>query len=285
LALTVQGGSLYVLNLSDPTVRASLDDPTSPFRKILDANRPGAAAAEELLGLLREISRKGFVRTLRAGDTGVGMTLETLLEIRANSSRAPDFKGIELKARRSGRAGQSSNRSTLFSKVPNWRLSPVGSAMGLLERRGYVEGGRLQLYQTISGKAPNRKGLQLSIDGERDWLIQVFEDPTKQTFEHDVTWELPKLRADLAAKHQQTFWVRANCRGQGTTEEFHYVEVRHTRAPLVANLGALIEAGVVTLDYALHLEGNRARDHGYLFKIHPRSFAALFPPPELHDLS
>lgn len=285
LALTLQGDKLYVLNMSDAAVRSSLDDPSSPFRQVLDRSRSQTSVAGELLDMLRDVSREGYVRTLRAGDTGVGFTLETKLGIAANSSRTPDYKGIELKAKRNKLRG-GTNRSTLFSKVPNWKLSPVGNAKGLLRRRGYVDAkDRIALYHTLRGDKPNSLGLALEIDGERDWLKQVHVDLETSKREHDVTWELPVLRHDLAAKHRETFWIGAKCRGRGEEEEFHYFEVRHTRQPLVGNLPALIEAGVVTVDYALHLKGDRARDHGYLFKIHPDNLGALFPEPRSYALS
>lgn len=285
LALTIIDDTLYVLNMSDAVVRTSLDDATSPFRRIIDANRKTSHAVGELLELLREISARGFVPTLRPGDTGVGMTLETLLGIAANSSRTPDFKGIELKAKRSARRGKD-NRSTLFSKVPNWKLSPIGSALELLARRGYIDtDGRRSLYHTLRGDKPNSLGLTLEVDAEKDWLKQVYVDRTSGRRQHDVTWEMPALKRDLAAKHKETFWVQAKCRGRGDYEEFHYVAVQHTRAPMVGNLPALIEAGVVTVDYALHLAGTRARDHGYLFKIHPSNLGALFPPPDFYAFS
>lgn len=284
LALTVLQGELYALNMSDPRVRASLDDPSSPFRKALAAKRLASPIVDELLHKLRGICARGFIRTLRPGDTGVGMTLETLLGIRANSARAPDYRGVELKAKRRRRRS-SENRSTLFSKVPAWRLSPVGSALGLLQRRGYLDAsGRLQLYHQLDGGRPNSLGLMLEIDPQRQWLKQVFVPPKGEP-EHDVTWELPVLEADLAAKHRETFWVAADCRGVGGDEEFHYIEVQHTRQPLVRNFAPLIEAGVISVDYLLHQEGTRARDHGYLFKIHPRNLGALFPPSEVHSLA
>ena len=102
--------------------------------------------------------------------------------------------------------------------------------------------------------------------------------------QHDVTWEMPLLKRDLAVKHKETFWVQARCRGKAEAEEFHYVAVQHTRGPMTGNLPALLEAVVVTVDYALHLKGSRARDHGYLFKIHPENLGALFPPPGTHVL-
>jgi len=285
LALTIVGDVLYVLNMSDPAVRASLEDPASPFRRLVDARRKTSDTAEELLGMLRGVCARGFVRTMRPGDTGVGMTLETLLGIRANSKRTPDYRGIEIKAKRSGRGGRG-NRSTLFTKAPNWKLSPVGSALGLLGRRGYEnEHGRRQIYHTLCADRPNSRGLALQIDADRDWLKQVHVDSASGRVEHDVTWEMPVLKRDLAAKHKETFWVEAACRGRGRDEEFHYVSVQHTRSPMAGNLPALIEAGIITVDYALHVAGHRVRDHGYLFKIHPDSFGALFPPPAYHVLS
>jgi hypothetical protein len=286
LALTVIDGTLYVLNMSDPSVQVSLDDAGSPFRKLVDRLDHGDGAASELLGLLRGVSSKGYLRTLRPGDTGIGYTLETMLGIAANSRQAPDYKGIEIKAKRS-RIGADSNRSTLFSKVPNWKLSPVKNALGLLNARGYLDAdGRLSLYHTLSARGPNSLALALDIDADNDWLRQVYHDPATGRVVHDVTWEIPVLKNDLAAKHRQTFWVRALCRGTGENEEFHYVEVQHTRRPMTANFVALIEAGIITVDYALHKKSEtRARDHGYLFKIHPDNLGALFPPPQVHALA
>lgn len=285
LALSIVNGVLYVINMSDASVRSSLENPRSPFRVIVDSSDQDAAVKSELINLLKDISSRGFIRTLRPGDTGVGYTLETLLGISANSSRAPDYKGIELKSKRT-RISTDANRSTLFSKVPNWKLSPVGSALGLLDKRGYRDANnRLSLYHTLSGLGPNSLGLSLDIDAQRDWLRQVFHDPSTRQVIHDVTWELPLLKKDLASKHRQTFWIRANCRGSGNSEEFHYVEARYTRRPMTSNFITLIEAGIITVDYALHKNSdNRARDHGYLFKIRPNDLGALFPPPEIYVL-
>ena len=55
--------------------------------------------SEELLEKCRQINKKGFIKTMRVGDTGVGYTLETLLGIKANSNKSPDYKGIEIKTK------------------------------------------------------------------------------------------------------------------------------------------------------------------------------------------
>jgi predicted phage terminase large subunit-like protein len=99
----------------------------------------------------------------------------------------------------------------------------------------------LSLYHTLTARGPNSLGLALDIDAQNDWLRQVYHDPASTKPVHDVTWELPALKKDLAAKHRQTFWVRAKCRGSSEDEEFHYVEVQHTRAPAIANFTALVD--------------------------------------------
>jgi hypothetical protein len=124
------------------------------------------------------------------------------------------------------------------------------------------------------------------VDAARDWLKQNHQDPDTAVTRHVTTWEMEKLRRRLKDKHPQTFWVGARCRGKGTTEEFHYVQVEHTRQPKVRNFDALIEGGVISVDYLMSQKGQqRVRDHGYLFKIHAADFPALFPPSETYVLA
>lgn len=55
---------------------------------------------DEIRKKLTAIKKMGFVKTLRKGPTGIGYTLETLLEIDENNISSPDFGEIELKAQR-----------------------------------------------------------------------------------------------------------------------------------------------------------------------------------------
>ena len=97
----------------------------------------------ELLSKLQYVAAKGWIATMRRGDTGVGYTLETLLGIRANSSRKPDFKGIEIKA---SRVRGSGKKITLFSKTPAWG---AGGRVGLLNDYGsFDSNGRWSIYTT-----------------------------------------------------------------------------------------------------------------------------------------
>lgn len=280
LALFVVDHVLYLANLSDLSVWEARDDPDSPLGDVLrNFTSEEDLIARELVEKLTEIARAGWLKSGRVGDTGVGFTLETALGIAANSRRAPDYKGIELKSGRGGRA----NRTSLFSQVPDWRSSAVPSARGLLDQFGYVgEEERRQLYCTNHAR-PNPLGLFMAVD-DLDVHLLARQDLSVRRV---VQWSLPSLEASLAKKHNSTFWVKADVHRDHTGAEFfHYRSVRHTRAAITANLGPLIDTGKVTLDLTLsELDSGRVRDHGYLFRMAPTHQGLLFPPPTEYELA
>jgi len=243
--------------------------------------------AQELISKLEVIAGMGFVESLRAGDTGVGMTLETLLGINANSNRAPDYKGIEIKAKRvRGAKNKASNNVSLFSQVPNWSLSSCKNGMDILNKCGYVDSvtNRLQLYCTVSN-SPNPQFLHLLIN-ENENLVECKKTQNGNS-DSIVVWDLLNLTTQLEAKHKKTFWVKAKTKkNESNNECFHYIEVEQTQNPLTANLPALIEIGAITMDFTLSKKatGNSTRDHGYLFRIKPSNFDLLFPPSKTISL-
>ena len=60
----------------------------------------------ELKDKLSEINQKGYIVSLRKGNTGVGYTLETLLGLKENNLKTPDFGDVELKSQRNGVSNQ-----------------------------------------------------------------------------------------------------------------------------------------------------------------------------------
>lgn len=274
-------GKIYIVNCSNPAdLQFALEEGLPKVKQTINP------IATELLRKILIINKQGFIPTVTNGDTGVGMTLEAELGIAANASKNPDYKGIELKASRINARGKSSNRTQLFSKVPNWKISPLGSAKELIDKRGYIDkNGRHNLYHTMNGQQQNSIGLYLDIDYANDYLRQMHIANNGIT-EHDTTWVLQDLREALLKKHKETFWVKARHNDDRGAEEFHYVEVEHTANPYIEKLETLIETGLITLDYAMHVKpAGGIRDHGYLFKLHQNSKSALFPNPTKYDLT
>lgn len=284
LAFVFEQGELYIINCSH---RHELEEAlVNILPKVQEVM---SYAAMDLLDKLVAISAKGFIPTVTTGDTGVGMTLEAELGIKANSLSEPDYHGIELKASRVDSKRRQKNKKQLFSKVPNWKLSSVQRAKDLINKRGYVDDeGFMALRHTLNGINPNSLGLFIDIDYANDYLRQMYQDVKVSDFspEHDVTWVMEDLRKALLKKHNETFWVKALHNNDRAAEKFHFVEVQHTANPYIDRFETLVETGLLTLDYTMHIKSNgEARDHGYLFKIKQNSLNALFPEPKCYDLT
>lgn len=237
----------------------------------------------ELLSKLKEISKQGFIESMRPGDTGVGFTLETLLGIQANSSQSPDYKGIEIKSsrQRTEKAGQT----TVFSQVPDWSISTLKGSKYLLNKHGrYNEKKkRRQLFHEISATTYNSYGLKLEIDHAHGLLHQVFiSGDTKET---DVSWAISKLKERLLEKHKETAWVSAKTKNTGSREEFWYNRLKHTAKVDAEALPTLLEAGAITVHYLIkETPTGGAKDQGYLFKTSHKNLDLLFSEIEEIDL-
>ena len=286
LAMIAHGGELYVFNMSNQDVVQSFGVPGScPHEILAECAEVMSPEASELLSKLKKVHAQGYVPGVKHGDTDVGMTLENLLGIKPNADKTPDYKGIELKtSRKLGKAvaGISKNKKvTLFTNTPDWKRSKF-DALGILKTFGYVENGRLQLYCTVSNMV-NPQGLYLDAHNEIDLINKARTD--KYTGDVAV-WALDILKARLAEKHHETFWIQASSRVIDGKEYFQYDFVRHTRKPNTVNLASLFDAGIITLDYAMHIKpSGGVRDHGYLFRTTSDKFPHIFPLERVYDLA
>lgn len=300
LALVTDKKSIYVMDLSLESIRSSLLSGGYVYNLLKKLSEKEKRFSKELLSKIQRIHDKGFVPTIKPGDTGIGMTLEHLLGIPPNSSKNPDYKGIEIKASRMNSTRTKSskinltktknnNRVTLFSQVPNWKNSKGMTAEKLLEEYGYCGKDkkgkpRFNLYCTVKSNEPNSQGLYFYVDFEKDILINrsLIEGVDKYVLQ----WSLETLRNRLQVKHRETFWVKAESKIINGIEHFNYHSILHTKKPNVSLFPFLLDSGVITMDYVMHRKPDgKVRDHGYLFKINPSEINQLFPDPVLYDLN
>ena len=281
LALVAIDDQLYVFDLSDASVIDSLESNGLAASLLDHAAQDALSVAAELLTKLKAIARLGFVETLVPGPTGIGMTLEYLLGITANSDKGPDYKGIEIKATRQG-GRRSTNRVNLFSQVPDWPRSALTERQ-ILDIYGYLRIGRRQLYCTVSASKVNSQGLYFALE-EDEGLLRNRSDLGGIVCEV-AQWDTGLLRTRLDRKHAETFWVKAECGSSQHNESFKYTSVVHTRKPNTHLLEALLASGIITMDYTLSQGPTAVRNHGYLFKILPSDVSLLFPDPVHYDLA
>jgi len=226
------------------------------------AQRPAPPTAiSEFLARFDVIAAQGFVQTRRAGDTGVGHTLEVLLGLTENNDPGGDFRGIEVKSWRIGAHGTNLRRPmNLFLKEPNWL--DRSSATDRIKQYGYLDNkGRPAWYQSVTSRE-NSEGLCLQRDDSRNLLLLLDEADAIGC------WPYAVLAKRLAEKHRQAVFVGAETDGRGSSERFRYTTVDYCQHPSVERFLGIVEQGDVIVELRMHVKSNgRARNHGTAFRI------------------
>ncbi len=288
LSLFIYENKIYVMNLSNAAIRNSIWQHGFVYDLLQQIKYSKQSVAMELLSKIKQIHDQGFLPSITLGDPGVGDTLEHALGIGRNNSRAPDYKGIELKSTRLTRHGAAriSTRSTLFTRVPDEGLSyrEIVKTYGKWQVPRGSTIARLQLYETFTTQRVNAYGLGLEINTNADRLDMLYAQQERLR-RYVSSWQMANLKNALLLKHHETFWVKAQSEDHDGREYFRYDKVLHTKKPNASLLAPLIESGKITLDLAAHFkEDGKWRDHGMLFKMKPEDIKLLMGDPVEYDL-
>jgi hypothetical protein len=92
---------------------------------------------QDFLQKLKAIKKRGYIKTHRLGDTGIGKTLEDMLGIKENNIPGPNGSMIELKSARKN----AKSMLTLFTKSPEPKKanSVLLTKYGYLSKKGVVK--------------------------------------------------------------------------------------------------------------------------------------------------
>ncbi|GAA4851164.1 MvaI/BcnI family restriction endonuclease [Algivirga pacifica] len=256
------------------------DDPE--FENTLKSYFGEPETIEDYVGMLTEMMRdiKGkwieSVSPDKSNPRDVGDTLEKALGIPVNNLKNADFMGeVEIKAKRAN----AKTKDTLFSKVPNWKISPVSSAVDMMLTYGYESAkhpGYRDLYVTV-GNTPNAQGLFLKSLPEETMLAQkaIQGQEEKDT----CYWEYETLKNTLHEKHPTTIWVVGEEKRINGKIHFQYNKVQLTKQPIFSQFISLIDQGIITFDWRGKVKPDRTkyRDHGHAFRLKsPKDRKKLF---------
>jgi hypothetical protein len=218
---------------------------------------------DEIKEKLSAIKKLGYVKTLRNGPTGIGYTLETLLEIEENNISSPDLGEIELKAQRERHTGMT----TLFTfNNKAWKMDPLQAIKnyGSLDKDG-----RLGMYYTMSMK-PNSAGLFLTVD---DTSIAVRHIDGNVV----AVWELSEIEKRFEAKVKNVLLVKAKTEERDGIEYFLFDRARLlSHGTSKAILRNQFESGELLVDLRLHDKGTSARNHGTGFRVFENNLENLY---------
>lgn len=218
---------------------------------------------KDFIKKMKIIKKKGYVKSERKGPTGIGYTLESLLQLKENNIAFPDLGEVELKAHRSG----SQNLITLFTfnnKV--WKINPIDA----IKRYGsYDKNGRKGLYYTMSLK-PNSAGLFLEID-EANICIRHISGKII------AMWNLTLLTKRFKQKLPALILVYAFVDERDGIEYFHFNRAQLLKGTTPDILINQFKEENLLVDLRLHDKGTKgARNHGTGFRVKESKLPLLF---------
>jgi len=210
----------------------------------------------------KDIREKGYVPSMRKGPTGIGYTLETLLNIGENNDAYPDIEGAELKAHRT----KGNSMITLFTfnkKV--WKMPPLDA----IKKYGSLDkNGRQGLYYTMSLK-PNSAGLFLDVQ-----KIEI--SVTHISGELIATWQLQTLADRFMQKIPALLFVSTFTEERDGKEYFHYYRAQLMKGTSPELLANQFREENILVDLRLHDKGTMARNHGTGFRTYEDKLPFLF---------
>jgi len=223
----------------------------------------------EIVRKLKQIKEMGFVKTHRAGNTGIGKTLEDLLDIEENNIPGPNAITIELKSARKNAASML----TLFTKSP----LPEKANSILLERFGYYSAARSKtkrLETTVNAIDFNnlrgQKGFKITVEGDRINIL---------TAENEIVgyWDKDTLKKSFERKLPHLMYVKADTKGKGRDEQFWFNEAWLLSGFSFENFVDLLNKGIILVDIRIGQYPNgRTHDHGTGFRILPDKLDLCF---------
>jgi len=214
---------------------------------------------------LQELSEKGWLKSNRQHNTGIGKTLEDHLGITENNIALPDFGVMELKSQRLN----TLSMMTLFTK------SPEGITNAEIRKRfGYPdkEFPKIKiLHQTISGGKKNAMGFQATIDKKQGKLLILKKGKLLGYY------SLNFLRKKAIEKiGDGLILVRAKTKKIQGQEYFHYKDAYLLKVidptKFLAHSKYDIRLGV----YHSGKNVGKSHDHGSAFRLTEKSLPLLF---------
>jgi len=208
---------------------------------------------------LQRIKKLGFIPTHRVGDTGIGKTLENLLDIKENNIPLHDIKGVaELKAYRKN----AKSMLTLFTLEP----LPKGGNRDrmLLDNFGYSkrDNGRLkELHSTLLCKRYNNQMLKLSVAKDK---IRV-QGKNKKL---NIYWDIQSVEKKFDDKLPALLYVLADTKEIKKKEHFHFNEAYLLSDFDFELFKQMVKKDQIVVDFRMYYRPNGSvRNHGTGFRI------------------
>ena len=239
--------------------------------KISSVDHLGLSASDGLLRKMHHMYDYGYIKSMRHTDSGVGFTGESLLNIKENNSKEPDYNGIELKFKKF-----TSKKITLFTQKPaGFVVKPFGinpSAKWIVDNCGYMaKDGRQKFYCSVKVGRINNRGWELKIDRatERVFLIN-YNKPF-------CWWDFSILKEHFYTKHNQTMFISADVKIDEGKESFRYEHIVYAENPSFEKFISAVGEGIIQIDPSFSTKQNGlVKNGGWPIRITSKYVPSIF---------
>lgn len=241
--------------------------------------------------ILQEIKNKvitnEWIESKSKGNSGVGITLESLLQKERENFELPDYKGIEIKAK----CSKKEKHVTLFSAVPDSYLFEIKR---LLIEYGYPDHQypqfkvfNLSIYGHRKIKL-NNNYFKLHVDWKNKKVILRIYDNDFRIIDELVSWSFEILQEKLERKLNKLAFVRAERKFEHNIVYFKYKQINFYQLISFERFLTLIENGIIRITFRIGIYKNEKRfgqiyDHGTCFSIDEYNITKLFKQIYIND--
>lgn len=202
-----------------------------------------------------------WIDSMRAGDTGIGYTLETLLGIKENNDKTADFQGIEIKSKRKKEnLIQTSGKVNLFQQGPTWK-NKLNSKERIRSIGIQNLDGLFTCYSQVTTK-PNNLNLALQLHADQN---KIDINKLNTSFGY---WQYDTLETRLLEKHQRAAFILASEKNTKTKTTFCYEELIYCEQPSIERFVDLISQNQIVFEFTMSEKSDGSiRNHGYPWRL------------------
>jgi len=229
------------------------------------------------------IKGKGFIPSHRAGNTGIGKTLEDAIGIIENNIDAPDLHGFEIKSHRE----LAKSRVTLFTKRPTM---PKNANALLKDNYGTpdqrfpdIKVLHTSVFHTKFNSHKSGYGFKLECsDSQKKLFLVVKNLKSNKIVSKEVYWSYPVLQSIVNKKLRNFAFVSAQTKILNGIEEFSFNRLQlYTGITLKKLLNYIKRQDGLMFDIRIgaYKSGNnygKPHDHGSGFRIKPEQIKKLY---------
>lgn len=235
---------------------------------------------ESFINVFKNIQSMGWVNSHRHGDTGIGKTLEDLMQIDENNHQTYDLHGYEIKAHRD----ISNSNITLFTKSPTHPRCAntiLRTNFGVQENN---DNSRVLHTSIYAGEFNSHRGgysFKIEIEQNNNLTLYV-RDSNNNIVSNDIQWNISHINNILENKIKYLALIKAEQRVYNNIEQFKYNScILYSGITTDRFINSLRNQLIcVELRLGYYRSGrnmNRTHDHGTGFRISQNDLQQLYP--------